>query len=336
MATLTATGNRKVQAGFEPLLTGFVRAPYNDVRRHRDHRGEHAEVVAILVEPVQGEGGILVPDDDYLAALRRICDAQGWLLMLDEVQTGNGRTGKFFAYQHTGIMPDVVTTAKGLGNGVPIGACLARGAAARSSARATTAPRSAAIRSSAPPPTRCSTHSIEDGLMPAPPCSANACSAVSQSGSPATIRVDIRGLGLMIGIELDAPPRRTSRTGASPPALLINVTHDNVVRLLPPLILSDAQADQIVEQRRRADRGLPAPRGVRDHGISCRCSTSRREELLKLIDRAIELKRMRQSGVVYEPLRGRSARDGLRSIVDTDAGRFRSRHRPAGRPRDHF
>ena len=130
MATLTATGNRKVQAGFEPLLSGFVRAPYNDVRAIETIAENNDEVVAILVEPIIGEGGILVPDDGYLPALRRICDAKGWLLMLDEVQTGNGRTGRYFAYQHLGILPDVVTTAKGLANGLPIGACLARGIAA--------------------------------------------------------------------------------------------------------------------------------------------------------------------------------------------------------------
>jgi len=130
MATLTATGNRKVQAGFEPLMSGFVRAPYNDVDAIRQIADNNQEVVAVLVEPVLGEGGIAIPDDGYLAALREICDANDWLLMLDEVQTGNGRTGTFFAYQHYDLLPDVVTTAKGLGNGVPVGVCLARGMAA--------------------------------------------------------------------------------------------------------------------------------------------------------------------------------------------------------------
>ena len=131
MATLTATGNRKVQAGFEPLLAGFVRAPYNDVDSIEKIAANNKNIVAVLVEPIQGEGGIRIPDDGYIEALRRLCDDNEWLLMLDEVQTGNGRTGRYFAYQHTSAVPDVLTTAKGLGNGMPIGACLARGTAAQ-------------------------------------------------------------------------------------------------------------------------------------------------------------------------------------------------------------
>ena len=130
MATLTATGSRKVQAGFEPLLTGFARVPYNDVEAVRQVAEHNHDVVAILVEPIQGEGGIKIPDADYLLALRKICDDKGWLLMLDEVQSGIGRTGTWFAFQHADMLPDVMALAKGLGSGVPIGACLARGAAA--------------------------------------------------------------------------------------------------------------------------------------------------------------------------------------------------------------
>jgi len=131
MATLTATGNRKIQAGFEPLVQGFIRAPYNDIEAIRHIAGNHtANVVAVLVEPITGEGGIRIPADDYLNQLRDICDEKGWLLMLDEIQTGMGRTGQWFAFQHNNIMPDVMTLAKGLGNGVPIGACVARGEAA--------------------------------------------------------------------------------------------------------------------------------------------------------------------------------------------------------------
>ncbi len=130
MATLSATGSRKVQAGFEPLLSGFVRVPYDD-RKVIEQVAEHnPNVVAVLVEPIQGEGGVNIPDDGYLPYLRQLCDAHGWLLMLDEVQSGMGRTGRWFAHQWTGIVPDVMTLAKGLGNGVPIGACLARGEAA--------------------------------------------------------------------------------------------------------------------------------------------------------------------------------------------------------------
>ena len=130
LATLSATGNRKIQAGFEPLVGGFVRAPFNDIDSVQSIASNDASVVAILVEPIQGEGGVHIPADDYLNKLRQICDDNNWLLMLDEVQTGNGRTGSYFSYQRNGIKPDVVTTAKGLANGVPIGACLAQGKAA--------------------------------------------------------------------------------------------------------------------------------------------------------------------------------------------------------------
>ena len=131
LATLSATGNRKVQAGFEPLVQGFVRVPFNDLEAVRSIAEKNQQLVAILVEPVQGEGGINIPADNYLSELRNICDQHGLLLMLDEIQTGNGRTGSYFAYQESGILPDVVTTAKGLGNGIPIGACLAQGEAAK-------------------------------------------------------------------------------------------------------------------------------------------------------------------------------------------------------------
>src|SRR5207237_5432440 len=128
--TLSATGNRKIQAGFEPLVQGFYRVPYNDVDAVRLAGDNNKNVVAVFVEPVQGEGGIQIPDRGYLSALRKLCDERGWLLMLDEIQTGMCRTGKWFAYQHEGVLPDVVTLAKALGNGFPVGACLARGPAA--------------------------------------------------------------------------------------------------------------------------------------------------------------------------------------------------------------
>jgi len=130
MATLTATGNRKIQAGFEPLVPGFLRAPYDDLDALRTIADNSPNVVAILVEPITGEGGIRIPAENYLGEIRALCDQRGWLMMLDEIQTGMGRTGRWFAHQHHGVMPDVMTLAKGLGNGVPIGACLARGPAA--------------------------------------------------------------------------------------------------------------------------------------------------------------------------------------------------------------
>jgi acetylornithine/N-succinyldiaminopimelate aminotransferase len=246
MATLTATGNRKVQAGFEPLLGGFVRAPYNDVRAIETIADNNAEVVAILVEPIIGEGGIVIPDDDYLPSLRRICDAKGWLLMLDEVQTGNGRTGRYFAYQHYGILPDVVTTAKGLGNGLPIGACLARGIAAE-----TLKPGNhgstfggnplACAAARAVIETLYADHLIER---------AEALGKRLLDGFRTALAgdnrvVDIRGKGLMLGIELDAPcPNLVKQALAA--GILVNVTHERVIRLLPPLILTDDQADEIV------------------------------------------------------------------------------------------
>ena len=248
MATLTATGNRKVQAGFEPLLSGFVRAPYNDVQAIETIAENNAEVVAILVEPIIGEGGILVPDDGYLPALRRICDAKGWLLMLDEVQTGNGRTGRYFAYQHLGIVPDVVTTAKGLANGLPIGACLARGVAAQ-----TLKPGNHGSTFGGNPLACAAAHAVldalvEDGLIERAGMLGERMLKRFRTALSGDNRVvDVRGKGLMLGIELDAPqPDLVKAALAS--GLLINVTHDTVVRLLPPLILTDAQADEIVDR----------------------------------------------------------------------------------------
>jgi acetylornithine aminotransferase len=246
MATLTATGNRKVQAGFEPLLGGFVRAPYNDVRAIETIAENNDEVVAILVEPIIGEGGILIPDDDYLPALRRICDAKGWLLMLDEVQTGNGRTGRYFAYQHFGILPDVVTTAKGLANGLPIGACLARGVAAETlkpgNHGSTFGGNSLACAAAAAVLDTLHGDKLIERAAELGDRMLNGFKAALAGDNHV---VDIRGRGLMLGIELDAPcPNLVKQALAA--GLLVNVTHDTVIRLLPPLILSDEQADAIV------------------------------------------------------------------------------------------
>jgi acetylornithine aminotransferase len=248
MATLTATGSRKVQAGFEPLLTGFLRAPFNDVDAVANIARNSQDVVAILVEPVQGEGGIYVPSADYLARLRRICDDHGWFLMLDEVQTGNGRTGRYFAYQHTDILPDVVTTAKGLGNGIPIGACLARGKAAT-----VFGPGNHGSTFGGNPLVCAAALGVldaleQDGLI----ARAEVLGSRILSGLRARLagnnRVrDIRGLGLMLGIELADPCGELVAQGLAD-GILINVTRDNVVRLLPPLTLTDAEADAIVER----------------------------------------------------------------------------------------
>jgi len=248
MATLTATGSRKVQAGFEPLLTGFLRAPFNDIEAITKIAANANEVVAILVEPVQGEGGIAVPATDYLVRLRQICDAQGWFLMLDEVQTGNGRTGKYFAYQHTGVVPDVVTTAKGLGNGVPIGACLARGTAAN-----VFGPGNHGSTFGGNPLVCAAANAVldalvDDGLMARAAVLGERILAALRSQLAGNNRVrDVRGLGLMIGIELADPCGEIVAQGLDA-GILVNVTRDNVVRLLPPLTLSDADAELLVEK----------------------------------------------------------------------------------------
>ena len=248
MATLTATGNRKVQAGFEPLVPGFVRAPFGDLAAVESIAEHQSNVVAVFVEPIQGEGGIVVPPADYLPGLRALCDAKGWLLMLDEVQSGAGRTGRLFAHEHAGILPDVLTTAKGIANGFPIGAALTGGAA-----HEVLGP---------------GTHGSTFGGNPLACAAALATLSVLTNGDtlPRVAALgdrmqsrfkqalagdnrvrEVRGHGLMLGIELaEAPERFVER--ALEARLLLNVTQGKVIRLLPPFILTDAEADQIVDQ----------------------------------------------------------------------------------------
>lgn len=246
LATLSATGNRKVQAGFEPLVQGFVRAPYDDVDAIRTIANNNPNVVAILVEPVQGEGGVHIPAPEYLNVLREICNRQKWLLMLDEVQTGNGRTGAQFAYQHNGILPDVVTTAKGLGNGFPIGCCLARGEAAQ-----LFQPGNHGSTFGGNPLGCAAALAVLDTLQ-----NENLYQQAAKMGSrllemfTASLNgceqiAAIRGKGMMIGIELkkDCP---TLVQQAAAQKLLINVTAGKVIRLLPPLNLSNQDADHLV------------------------------------------------------------------------------------------
>ena len=249
LATLTATGNRKAQAGFEPLVRGFLRVAYNDLDALRTIARNSSEVVAVLLEPVQGEGGVNIPDDDYLDGVRALCHQQGWLMMLDEVQSGMGRTGRWFAYQHGRTVPDVITLAKGLANGVPIGACLARGPAAevfKPGNHATTFGGN---------PLACSAalavlEVIErDGLPARAAELGTRMLARLRDGLGAASEVHetvhaIRGKGLMIGIELARPCAELVEQ-ALHKGLLINVTAERVIRLLPPLILTDEQADQI-------------------------------------------------------------------------------------------
>ena len=248
LATLTATGNRKVQAGFEPLVRGFIRVPYNDLDAIRTVAANNNDIIAVLVEPVQGEGGINIPDADYLAGIRKLCDEHGWLMMLDEIQSGMGRTGKWFAYQHADILPDVVTIAKALGNGVPIGACLARGTAAEmlqpGSHGTTFGGNPLASRAAM---AVLDTLEAEQLLASAGKLGHRLLAGFSEKLSGLDGIREIRGCGLMIGIELDRPCSELVST-ALERGLLINVTATHVVRLLPPLVMTAHQAEMIIEK----------------------------------------------------------------------------------------
>ena len=246
MATLTASGNRKVQAGFEPLLTGFARVPYNDLEAVAQVAEHNKNVVAILVEPYQGEGGVNMPQANYLQGLRHLCDQNGWLLMLDEVQCGIGRTGNWFAFQHSGITPDVVTLAKGLGSGVPIGACLAKGVAAdvfKPGNHASTFGGNPLACSAAL--TTLEVIEEENLLRNAMEVGDFMRSLFKAQLADLTDVTEIRGQGLMIGIELSRPCGELVKE-ALKKGLLINVTSDKVVRLLPPLVIQRSEAEQIV------------------------------------------------------------------------------------------
>ena len=248
LATLSATGNRKTQAGFEPLVSGFVRVPYDDVEAVKQVAANNPNVVAILVEPVQGEGGINIPHDakGYLEQLRAICDAHGWLLMVDEVQTGIGRTGTWFAFQHTNIMPDVMSLAKGLGSGVPIGACVARGIAAETFTYGkhgstfggnplATAAGIATLKTIEEDDLRAHAKAMGDVI-----CDGFKAAFVNESGV-----VAVRNAGLMIGVELDRPCGDLVKRALAE-KVLINVTADKVVRLLPPLVINQVEAEHLV------------------------------------------------------------------------------------------
>ena len=255
MATLSATGNRKVQAGFEPLVTGFVRVPFGDVESVA-RLSEQANIVAVLVEPFQGEGGVNIPQADYLKQLRGLCDTNGWLLMLDEVQTGIGRTGTWFAFQHTNIKPDVMTLAKGLGSGVPIGACLARGIAAETF---TPGKHGSTFGGG---PLACTAAQTTLNVMAEEGLLQNAAELGAFIRADMAKRLEgvagvreIRGQGLMIGIELDRPCGDLVKQALAQ-KLLINVTYDTVVRLLPPLVLTRADAELLTEKLAGLIRGF--------------------------------------------------------------------------------
>ncbi|PJE07712.1 aspartate aminotransferase family protein [Legionella sp.] len=248
MATLTASGSRKVQAGFEPLVPGFIRAPFNDIDAIRTIAANRDDVVAVMVEPIQGEGGIFAAEDSYLRALAQLCKEHEWLLIIDEVQTGNARTGKYFAYMHAGIQPDIITTAKGLGNGIPISVCL--------------------IANQACNLFKPGNHGSTFGGNPLACATAltvlevierdNLCEQVAQKsallkdklmqelGEHPSVR-GIRGKGFMLGIELDRPANDARALGLAN-GLLFNVTADTVIRLLPPLIISEDEIDELISR----------------------------------------------------------------------------------------
>jgi len=248
LATLSATGSRKVHAGFEPLVSGFVRVPYDDLEAVRQVAQNNRNVVAVLVEPIQGEGGINLAHFEYLRGLRDICDQYKWLLMLDEIQCGLGRTGKWFYYQHAGFLPDVVTMAKGLAGGIPIGACLARGAAAEifkpgnhgSTFGGNPFACAAALTTlDAVEQERLLENAVRIGDFIRAGLSAALANAKGV--------VAVRGMGLMLGIELDRPCAELTQR-ALDAGLLINVTADKIVRLLPSLIINQDEAQQLVDR----------------------------------------------------------------------------------------
>ncbi len=250
MATLSATGNRKVQAGFEPLVSGFLRVPFDDLDAIKTIASHKNNVVAILVEPVQGEGGVHIPANlkAYFQGLREICDANGWLLMLDEVQSGIARTGTWFAFQHTGILPDVMTLAKGLGSGVPIGACVARGVAAETFTPGkhgstfggnplATAAGLATLNIIAEENLRENAETIGNYI--------NQLLADALKGQAGIVH--IRNAGMMIGIELDRPCVELVKQALAA-KLLINVTSEKVIRLLPSLVMNKQEAEELVQR----------------------------------------------------------------------------------------
>jgi acetylornithine/N-succinyldiaminopimelate aminotransferase len=246
LATLSATGNRKVQAGFEPLVSGFVRVPFDDLAAIEQVAARNPNVVAVLFEPIQGEGGINLAHNNFMRGLRQICDRKNWLFMVDEIQCGLGRTGVWFAHQHAGILPDVMTLAKGLGSGMPIGACLAAGRAAgvfKPGNHGSTFGGNPLACAAA-----LTTLDVmeADGLMARATTLGEAIRGGLRDGlSGVAGFVEVRGDGLMIGIELDRPCGELV-TRALDAGLLINVTADKVVRLLPALVMSDAEGAELV------------------------------------------------------------------------------------------
>ena len=248
MATLTASGTRKVQAGFEPLVPGFVRAPFNDIEAVRTIAAHRDDIVAIMVEPIQGEGGICVAEKAYLRELASLCEQHEWLLILDEIQTGNGRTGRLFAYMDMGIQPDILTTAKGLGNGMPISACLMHNRACdlfKPGNHGSTFGGN---------PLACATGlTVLEVIQRDKLCEKVARDGIvlrekllQELGEHPNVR-SIRGKGFMLGIELDRPANELKMIGLTH-GILLNITAESVIRILPPLIISEKEIDQLVKK----------------------------------------------------------------------------------------
>ncbi|QXW27021.1 aspartate aminotransferase family protein [Acinetobacter johnsonii] len=249
LATLSATGNKKVQEGFAPLVEGFIRVPFGDIEAIEEAAINHPDIVAILVEPIQGEGGVNTAPQgfSYLEEIRQICNQHNWLMMLDEVQTGNGRTGKYFAYQHTSIIPDVLTTAKGLGNGFPIGAVMTQGRGVG----VLTAGNHGSTYSGTPLGSRV-VYTVIDTIqkenLVANATEKGAYIVQELSEKLAEQNVTVRGFGLMIGIELPKACGELVEIARDQYHLIINVTAGSVIRLLPALNITQEQADQLIER----------------------------------------------------------------------------------------
>jgi acetylornithine aminotransferase len=243
LATLSATGSRKVQAGFEPLVSGFVRVPLNDLDAVRQVAEHNRSVCAVMVEPIQGEGGINVSRLDYLRGLKEICDRHEWLFISDEVQCGLGRTGKWFVYQHAGFLPDVVPLAKGLGSGVPVGACVTGGRA-----RGVFKPGNHGSTFGGNPLAMTAVVTTidtvkEEGLL----SNAAKVGEVIRSGLSSLPKTEVRGMGLMIGVEFEEACGELVKA-ALDAGLVINVTADKVVRIMPPLVMSEAEGAELVQR----------------------------------------------------------------------------------------
>ncbi len=267
LATLSATGSRKVQAGFEPLVSGFVRVPLNDLDAVRQVAEHNKNVVAVFIEPIQGEGGINVSRLDYLRGLKEICDRNEWLFMSDEVQCGLGRTGKWFVYQHAGLQPDVVPLAKGLASGVPVGACVVG-----NRARGVFKPGNHGSTFGGNPLAMCAVVTTldtmqDEGLLE----NALRVGDAIRGGLESALRgvagvVEVRGMGMMIGVELDRPCGEIVRMALAH-GLVTNVTAENVIRIMPALVMNEVEARQVVERlapivREFLEQSAAAPRAA--------------------------------------------------------------------------